>query len=154
VAGFATSGGPAGHAGAAKIKLFLEMMDILDNVSIFDNSSDALHHDPAMNSNQLDFEKLNGLLPAIVQDADTGAVLMLGFMNKEAWDKTLELGKVTFFSRTRNVLWTKGETSGNFLEVREIFSDCDSDTILIKAIPHGPTCHTGSSTCFTNRITA
>ena len=105
-----------------------------------------------MTSNQLDFEKLNGLLPAIVQDAETGAVLMLGFMNREAWEKTLGLGKVTFFSRTRNVLWTKGETSGNFLEVREIFADCDSDTILIKAIPHGPTCHTGSSTCFINRI--
>ena len=101
---------------------------------------------------QLDFDKLDGLLPAIVQDADTGAVLMLGFMNREAWDKTLRLGKVTFFSRTRNVLWTKGETSGNFLEVREIFSDCDSDTVLIKAVPHGPTCHTGATSCFFNKI--
>ena len=105
-----------------------------------------------MTPDRLDFDKLNGLLPAIVQDADTGAVLMLGFMNREASEKTLRLGKVTFFSRTRDVLWTKGETSGNFLEVREIFSDCDSDTVLIKAIPHGPTCHTGTSTCFTNRI--
>jgi phosphoribosyl-AMP cyclohydrolase len=108
---------------------------------------------PAMNAIELDFEKLDGLLPAIVQDVDTGAVLMLGFMNREAWDKTLRLGKVTFFSRTRNVLWTKGETSGNFLEVREIFSDCDSDTVLIKAVPHGPTCHTGATTCFFNKIT-
>ena len=106
-----------------------------------------------MTSTQLDFDKLNGLLPAIVQDADTGAVLMLGFMNRQAWEKTLGLGMVTFYSRTRNALWTKGETSGNFLEVREIFSDCDSDTVLIRAIPHGPTCHTGSSTCFTNRLT-
>ena len=106
-----------------------------------------------MNAIELDFEKLDGLLPAIVQDVDTGAVLMLGFMNREAWDKTLRLGKVTFFSRTRNVLWTKGETSGNFLEVREIFSDCDSDTVLIKAVPHGPTCHTGATTCFFNKIT-
>ena len=132
----------------------METIDVLDNVGILDDTSNALHHDPVMNSNQLDFKKLNGLLPAIVQDADTGAVLMLGFMNREAWEKTRALGRVTFFSRTRNVLWTKGETSGNFLEVREIFSDCDSDTILIKAIPHGPTCHTGASTCFTDRITA
>jgi phosphoribosyl-AMP cyclohydrolase / phosphoribosyl-ATP pyrophosphohydrolase len=106
-----------------------------------------------MDSIQLDFDKPGGLLPAIVQDSVTGAVLMLGFMNKEAWEKTLATGKVTFFSRTRNVLWTKGETSGNFLDVQEIFSDCDSDTVLIKAIPHGPTCHTGATTCFFNRIT-
>ena len=79
---------------------------------------------------------------------------MLGFMNREVWEKPLGLGKVTFFSRTGNVLWTKEETSGNFLAVREIFSDCDSDTIFIKAIPHGPTCHTGSFTCFINRIIA
>lgn len=105
-----------------------------------------------MTSIQLDFDKLDGLLPAVVQDAGTGAVLMLGFMNREAWAKTLETGKVTFFSRTRNVLWTKGETSGHFLEVREIFSDCDSDTVLIKAVPHGPTCHTGATTCFFNKI--
>jgi phosphoribosyl-AMP cyclohydrolase / phosphoribosyl-ATP pyrophosphohydrolase len=105
-----------------------------------------------MTAIQLDFDKLDGLLPAIVQDAATGDVLMLGFMNVEAWEKTLRTGKVTFFSRTRNVLWTKGETSGNFLDVKEIYSDCDSDTVLIKAIPHGPTCHTGASTCFFTRI--
>jgi phosphoribosyl-AMP cyclohydrolase / phosphoribosyl-ATP pyrophosphohydrolase len=105
-----------------------------------------------MNATSLDFDKLDGLLPAIVQDAGTGAVLMLGFMNREAWEKTLATGKVTFFSRTRDVLWTKGETSGNFLAVQEIFSDCDSDTVLIKAIAHGPTCHTGATTCFFNRI--
>lgn len=106
-----------------------------------------------MDSIQLDFDKLDGLLPAIVQDTATDAVLMLGFMNREAWEKTLATGKVTFFSRTRNVLWTKGETSGHFLEVKEIFSDCDSDTVLIKAVPHGPTCHTGATTCFFNKIT-
>ena len=101
---------------------------------------------------KLDFDKLGGLLPAIVQDASSGAVLMLGFMNEEAWKKTLSTGKVTFFSRTRNVLWTKGEISGHFLEVKEILSDCDVDTVLIKAIPHGPTCHTGATTCFFNKL--
>jgi phosphoribosyl-AMP cyclohydrolase / phosphoribosyl-ATP pyrophosphohydrolase len=106
-----------------------------------------------MTAISLDFDKLGGLLPAIVQDAATGDVLMLGFMNEEAWEKTLRTGMVTFFSRTRNVLWTKGETSGNFLEVKEIFSDCDSDTVLVKAVPHGPTCHTGAPTCFFTKVT-
>ena len=101
---------------------------------------------------KLDFKKMGGLMPAIVQDTDTLDVLMLGFMNKEAWDKTVATGKVTFFSRTRNKLWTKGETSNNFLLVKEIFADCDSDTVLIKAKPLGPTCHTGSKTCFINKI--
>lgn len=96
----------------------------------------------------LDFEKMNGLLPAIIQDARTKNVLMLGFMNKEAYEKTLELNKVTFYSRTRNRLWTKGEESGNFLNVVSISEDCDHDTLLIKAIPEGPVCHTGSATCF------
>ena len=96
----------------------------------------------------LDFEKTDGLIPAIVQHANTMQVLMLGYMNKEAVDKTIAEGKVTFFSRTKNRLWTKGEESGNFLLVDEILQDCDNDTLLIKAFPQGPTCHTGSTSCF------
>lgn len=96
----------------------------------------------------LDFDKMGGLIPAIIQDARTKNVLMLGFMNKEAYEKTLEINKVTFFSRTKNRLWTKGEESGLFLDVVSIESDCDNDTLLIKAIPNGPVCHTGSATCF------
>ncbi|MFN6965052.1 MAG: bifunctional phosphoribosyl-AMP cyclohydrolase/phosphoribosyl-ATP diphosphatase HisIE [Pyrinomonadaceae bacterium] len=98
---------------------------------------------------ELNFEKYaDGLIPAIVQDASSGAVLMLGFMNSEALAATLETGSVTFYSRSRRRLWTKGETSGNFLRVREIAADCDADTILIKAEPSGPVCHTGAATCF------
>ena len=96
----------------------------------------------------IDFEKMGGLVPAIIQDNVTRKVLMLGFMNKEAYDKTVETGKVTFWSRTRNCLWTKGETSGNFLNVKEILLDCDQDTLLIKARPDGPVCHTGADTCW------
>ncbi|NQU88063.1 MAG: bifunctional phosphoribosyl-AMP cyclohydrolase/phosphoribosyl-ATP diphosphatase HisIE [Mariniphaga sp.] len=96
----------------------------------------------------IDFSKLNGLIPAIIQDAQTNKVLMLGFMNEEAYKKTVDSGKVTFFSRTKNRLWTKGEESGNFLNVVNILSDCDNDTFLIKANPVGPTCHTGSDTCW------
>jgi phosphoribosyl-ATP pyrophosphohydrolase/phosphoribosyl-AMP cyclohydrolase len=96
----------------------------------------------------MDFKKLNGILPAIIQDARTNTVLMLGFMTPEALEKTREEGKVTFFSRTKNRLWTKGEESGNFLHVVEILEDCDHDTLLIKAKPAGPVCHTGSDTCF------
>ena len=96
----------------------------------------------------IDFEKMDGLVPAIIQDNVTRKVLMLGFMNKEAYDKTVETGKVTFWSRTRNCLWTKGETSGNFLNVKEILLDCDKDTLLIKARPEGPVCHTGADTCW------
>ena len=96
----------------------------------------------------LDFDKMGGLIPAIIQDARTKNVLMLGFMNKEAYEKTLDINKVTFFSRTKNRLWTKGEESGHFLDVVSIESDCDNDTLLIKAIPNGPVCHTGSATCF------
>jgi len=101
---------------------------------------------------RLDFDKLGGLLPAIVQDSETKDVLMVGFMNREAWEKTLATGKVTFYSRTRNTLWTKGETSGHFLEVRRLWTDCDTDTLLIAAIPHGPTCHTGRESCFFEEI--
>ncbi len=96
----------------------------------------------------IDFEKMGGLVPAIVQDAKTLRVLMLGFMNREAYEKTVETGKVTFFSRTRNTLWTKGETSGNWLRVVDIKNDCDNDTLLIKVNPDGPVCHTGTDTCW------
>ena len=94
------------------------------------------------------FDKGNGLLPAVIQDAITGKVLMLGYMNEEALEKTKKEGKVTFWSRSKNRLWTKGETSNNFLLVEEIRVDCDQDTLLIKATPQGPTCHTGADTCF------
>lgn len=98
---------------------------------------------------EIQFEKyVDGLVPAIVQDSTSGRVLMLGFMNKSAFEKTIETRRVTFFSRSRQELWTKGETSGNFLDVESTFIDCDSDTILIKARPHGPTCHNGTDTCF------
>ena len=96
----------------------------------------------------MDFKKLNGIIPAIIQDSRTNRVLMLGFMNPEALNKTKAEGKVTFFSRTKNRLWTKGEESGNFLHVEEILEDCDTDTLLIKVRPEGPVCHTGSDTCF------
>ena len=97
---------------------------------------------------KLDFTKIGGLIPAVIQDAATKVVLMVGFMNEEAYRQTLEQRRVTFFSRTKNRLWTKGETTGHFLDVVEILIDCDGDTILIKAKPHGPTCHTGADTCF------
>ena len=97
---------------------------------------------------ELDFDKMNGLVPAIIQDNETRKVLMLGFMNKEAYDKTVETGKVTFFSRTKNRLWTKGEESGNFLHVVSIKADCDNDTLLIQVNPVGPVCHTGTDTCW------
>lgn len=90
----------------------------------------------------------DGLLPVIVQDAATLKVLMLGYMNREAYDKTVAEGRVTFFSRTRNQLWTKGETSVNFLLVKDMYADCDNDTLLIKAEPIGPTCHRGTTSCF------
>ena len=96
----------------------------------------------------LDFDKIDGLVPAIIQDSRTLKVLMLGFMNKEDYEKTVENGKVTFWSRTKQRLWTKGETSGNTLTVVDIKADCDNDTLLIKAIPAGPVCHTGSDTCW------
>ena len=96
----------------------------------------------------IDFEKMGGLVPAIIQDATTKTVLMLGYMNKEAFDKTVETKKVTFYSRSRQCLWTKGETSGNFLELVDIKVDCDNDTLLVKANPTGPTCHTGNDTCW------
>ena len=97
---------------------------------------------------ELDFEKMGGLVPAIIQDNYTKKVLMLGFMNQEALEKTIETGKVTFFSRTKNRLWTKGEESGNFLHVVSIKEDCDKDTLLIMVNPVGPVCHTGTDTCW------
>ncbi len=102
----------------------------------------------------LNFDKLNGLIPAIIQDYNTREVLMLGFMNREAYEKTIEKQLVTFYSRTRNELWTKGETSGNYLQVKEIIPDCDNDTLLILSEPTGPVCHTGSKTCFGKRKSA
>ncbi len=96
----------------------------------------------------IDFQKNNGLVPAIIQDNATLQVLMLGYMNKEAYEKTQLEKRVTFFSRTKNRLWTKGESSGNFLMLNDLQIDCDNDTILIKATPQGPTCHTGSTSCF------
>ncbi|MBP3758071.1 MAG: bifunctional phosphoribosyl-AMP cyclohydrolase/phosphoribosyl-ATP diphosphatase HisIE [Prevotella sp.] len=96
----------------------------------------------------IDFEKMGGLVPAIIQDAETKNVLMLGFMNKEAYEKTIATKKVTFWSRSRNCLWTKGETSGNYLNLVDIKNDCDNDTLLVKVHPDGPTCHTGTDTCW------
>ncbi|MDP4821407.1 MAG: bifunctional phosphoribosyl-AMP cyclohydrolase/phosphoribosyl-ATP diphosphatase HisIE [Saprospiraceae bacterium] len=96
----------------------------------------------------LDFDKSNGLIPAVVQDADTGKVLMLGYMDQAALDQTRQTGLVTFFSRSKNRLWTKGESSGNFLHLVDIRQDCDNDTLLVSARPVGPVCHTGSDTCF------
>ena len=101
---------------------------------------------------QIDYTKYqDGLVPAIVQDAGTQKVLMLGFMNEAAFQKTKEEGKLTFFSRSRNKLWTKGEESGNFLQLKDVLLDCDSDTLLIKAIPTGPVCHTGADTCWNEK---
>ncbi len=97
---------------------------------------------------RLDFEKGNGLLPAIVQEQSTGTVLMLGYMNREALEKTLETEKVTFFSRSKERLWTKGETSGNYLHLKDIKADCDNDTLLVTAQADGPTCHKGTKTCW------
>ena len=96
----------------------------------------------------IDFEKSGGLVPAIIQDAVTRNVLMLGYMNAEAYQNTLDTGKVTFWSRSRNCLWTKGETSGNFLDLVSIKVDCDNDTLLVRVNPHGPTCHKGTDTCW------
>jgi phosphoribosyl-AMP cyclohydrolase / phosphoribosyl-ATP pyrophosphohydrolase len=100
---------------------------------------------------KIDFSKGNGLVPAIVQDAQTDKVLMLGYMNQAAIDKTNELGKVTFFSRSKQRLWTKGETSENYLELVSMEVDCDRDTLLIKVNSIGPTCHTGADTCWNER---
>ncbi len=99
----------------------------------------------------LDFDKMNGLVPAIIQDADTRKVLMLGFMNQEAYEKTLETGLVTFYSRTRQKLWTKGEESGHVLHLVSIAEDCDHDTLLVQVHPEGPTCHLGTDTCWAEK---
>ena len=96
----------------------------------------------------IDFEKTDGLVPAIIQDNTTRNVLMLGYMNREAYEKTMATGKVTFWSRSRNCLWTKGETSGNFLNLVEIKVDCDNDTLLVRVNPTGPACHLGTDTCW------
>ncbi len=96
----------------------------------------------------VDFEKGGGLVPAIIQDADTKNVLMLAYMNREAYDTTLATKRVTFYSRSRQTLWTKGETSGHYLELVSMAVDCDNDTLLVRAVPHGPVCHTGTDTCW------
>lgn len=100
---------------------------------------------------KVNFEKSNGLVPCVVQDSSTNKVLMLGFMNPEALTKTLHEQKLTFFSRSKKRLWTKGETSGNFLSLVDVHLDCDNDTLLFKVKPKGPTCHTGSDTCFNDK---
>ena len=100
----------------------------------------------------LDWKKSNGLIPVIAQDFKTGKVLMLGFMNREALKKTLKEGKVTYFSRVRKKLWTKGETSGHFLQAKAIWVDCDNDTLLIRVKPQGNVCHTGHKSCFYRKI--
>lgn len=109
-----------------------------------ENSTEALQFDPAA----LDWSKQDGLLPAIVQDAGTLRVLMLGYMNREALERTLATRRVTFFSRSRERLWTKGESSGHALELVALESDCDRDTLLVRARPQGPTCHLGRTSCF------
>lgn len=104
-----------------------------------------------INANSIDFEKMNGLVPAVIQHDQSGDLLMVGFMNRDALEATMRSKKVTFFSRTKNRLWTKGETSDHFLNVISMYSDCDNDTLLIKALPDGPVCHTGTKTCFGNQ---
>lgn len=101
-----------------------------------------------MNINQINFDKFNGLIPACIQDSQTLEVLMIGFMNKQALDITIQTGKVTFWSRTKDRLWVKGETSGNYLELLNIYLDCDDDSLLISVRPIGPTCHKGYRSCF------
>jgi phosphoribosyl-AMP cyclohydrolase len=104
---------------------------------------------------ELDFEKMNGLLPAVVQDHDSGEILMVGFMNRQAWETTLQTGKATFYSRSRDTLWTKGLTSGNVQRVKEIRIDCDDDTVLLKVEQvGGAACHTGHRSCFYKRVTS
>ena len=103
---------------------------------------------PDINIDQVDWEKGDGLVPAVIQDVNNGHVLMLGYMNKEALSHTINSGKVTFFSRSKNRLWTKGETSGNWIDYVRGEIDCDADTILVQARPNGPVCHTGSISCF------
>jgi phosphoribosyl-ATP pyrophosphohydrolase/phosphoribosyl-AMP cyclohydrolase len=111
-----------------------------------------LNQEPKAGNMKIDFAKYaDGLVPAIVQDFHTQKVLMLGFMNQEAFDKTEQTGKVTFYSRSKKRLWTKGEESGHFLEVKSIAADCDNDSLLIKAHPLGPVCHTGADTCWSER---
>lgn len=104
-----------------------------------------------MENKKINFDKLSGLVPCIIQDASTNCVLMLGFMNEEAYLKTITDKRVTFFSRSKQRLWTKGETSGNFFELVDILQDCDDDTLLIKVNPTGPACHTGADTCFNEK---
>ncbi|WED25572.1 bifunctional phosphoribosyl-AMP cyclohydrolase/phosphoribosyl-ATP diphosphatase HisIE [Vibrio sp. DW001] len=110
--------------------------------------SSAVENKPKSLVDRIDWEKVEGLVPAIVQDFQSSQVLMMGYMNPEALEKTLETEQVTFFSRTKSRLWTKGETSGNVLQLKTISLDCDNDTLLVLVNPIGPTCHTGTTTCF------
>jgi phosphoribosyl-ATP pyrophosphohydrolase/phosphoribosyl-AMP cyclohydrolase len=110
------------------------------------------HWERSITEAPLDFAKMGGLVPAIIQDHQSHEVLMLGFMNEDAWEKTVKTGLVTFWSRTRKTLWTKGETSGNVLRVKRLWIDCDSDTLLVEVDPKGPTCHTGARSCFFEEI--
>ncbi len=126
-------------------------MDNFDNNNMDNKPSQAtspLPHIEGHGGGSINFDKCGGLVPAIIQDADTRQVLMLGYMNPEAYEKTVTEGRVTFYSRTRQCLWTKGETSGYFLNVVSIKLDCDQDTLLIRVHPTGPVCHTGTDTCW------
>ncbi len=114
-----------------------------------DPNLSPLHMDHGVTPAALAWEKMGGLLPAIVQHAQSGAVLMLGYMNRDALDATLRSRRVTFFSRSRAQLWTKGETSGHFLDAISVTGDCDADALLVRALPQGPVCHTGAADCFT-----
>lgn len=111
-----------------------------------------MKHPQNMDMNSLDFSKGNGLLPVIIQDAVTLQVLMQAYMNREACEQTIKTGLVTFYSRSKKRLWTKGETSGNYLHAEEMFSDCDNDCLLIMVRPAGPACHTGNTSCFFNQL--
>jgi phosphoribosyl-AMP cyclohydrolase / phosphoribosyl-ATP pyrophosphohydrolase len=113
-----------------------------------------MNHPQSIKLNSLDFSKGDGLLPVIIQDAVTLQVLMQAYMNREACEQTIRTRRVTFFSRSKKRLWTKGETSGNYLYVEEIFSDCDNDCLLIKVSAAGPACHTGRVSCFFNQLTS
>jgi len=106
----------------------------------------------ALNDVALDFAKMDGLVPAVVQHHHTGEILMVGFMNEAAWRKSHETGLVTFYSRTRQALWTKGETSGDVLRIKRVLIDCDGDTVVFQADPAGPTCHTGARSCFYREV--
>ncbi len=129
------------YALSSMLCAFREQLNILTTKHLNNNLT-------MLNPKDIDFEKNGGLVPVVVQDADTSKVLMLAYMNEEALGITLETGKLTFYSRSRKSIWTKGETSGNYLNLVEIKPDCDNDTLLVRAVPEGPVCHTGDDTCW------